>query len=129
MVCHLFLQQRWQMHTYSVSGNHWPGETRDLRKTTSVPKFCPAFGATSKTCIFYKYVVFKHSSSLFTQFLRSDNTLPLVWLNRRQIATTWMGLADIHFFNIHWIWDFFQSQRNRLFPITKRRTFKYVIFL
>ena len=59
--------------------------------------------------------------SLFTQFLRSGNTLPPVWLNRRQIATTWMGLADIQ--NIHWLWDFFQSQRNRLFPTIKRKTF------
>ena len=34
-VCHLFPQQRWQTHTYSVSGNHWPGELRDLLKPTS----------------------------------------------------------------------------------------------
>ena len=109
-VCHLFPQQRWRTFTYSVSGNHWPGEPRDLRKTTSARKFRPAFGATSKTRIFYKYVVFKHSSSLFTQFLRSGNTLPPVWLNRRQIATTWIGLlADIQ--NIHWLWDAFQSQK------------------
>ena len=65
-VCHLFPQQRWRTHTYSVSGNHWPGEPRDLRKTTSAHKFRPAFGATSKTRIFYKYVVFKHSSSFYT---------------------------------------------------------------
>ena len=65
-VCHLFPQQRWRTHTYSVSGNHWPGEPRDLRKTTSARKFRPAFGATSKIRIFYKYVVFKHSSSFYT---------------------------------------------------------------
>ena len=121
-ICHLFPLQRWRTHIYSVSGNHWPGEPRDLRKTTSSRKFRPAFGIISKTRIFYKYVVFKHSLS-FTQFLRSGNTLPSVWLNRRQIATAWMGLADINFFNIHWLWDFFQSQRNRLFRITKRKTF------
>ena len=61
VVCHLFPRQRWRTHTYSISGNHWPGEPRDLRKTTSARKFRPAFGATSKTRIFYKYVVFKHS--------------------------------------------------------------------
>ena len=66
-VCHLFPQQRWWTHTYSVSGNHWPGEPCDMHKTTSVRKFCPAFGAISKTRIFYKYVVFKHSFS-FSQF-------------------------------------------------------------
>ena len=30
--------------------------------------FRPASGATSKTSIFYKYVVFKHSSSLLPSF-------------------------------------------------------------
>ena len=38
-VCHLFPQQRWRMHTYSVSGNHWPGEPHDMRKTTSARTF------------------------------------------------------------------------------------------
>ena len=37
-VCHLFLK-RWRKHTYSVSGNNWPGEPRGLRKTTSARKF------------------------------------------------------------------------------------------
>ena len=37
-VCHLFPRQRWRTHTYSVSGNHWPGEPRDMRKTTSARK-------------------------------------------------------------------------------------------
>ena len=65
-VCHLFPRQRWRTQTYSVSGNHCPGEQRDLCKTTSAHKFLPAFGATSKTRIFYKYVVFKHSLSFYT---------------------------------------------------------------
>ena len=30
-------------HNYSVSRNHWPGEPRDLRKTTSAFKLRPAF--------------------------------------------------------------------------------------
>ena len=132
--CHLFPQQRWRMHTYSVSGNHWPGEASDLRKTTSARKFHPTFGATSKTRIFYKYVVFKHSSSFFTQILRSGYMLSLqcdILLIHQQKwkAKKWISLADIHFFNIHWLWDFFQSQRNQLFQITKRKTFKYVIQL
>ena len=42
-VCHLF-PQRWRTLTYSVSGNHWPGEPRDMFKTTSARKF--------KSCIF-----------------------------------------------------------------------------
>ena len=37
-VCHLFPRQRWRTHTYSVSGNNWPGEPRDLHKTTSARK-------------------------------------------------------------------------------------------
>ena len=49
---------------YSVSGNHWPGEPRDLLKTKPAFEFRPAFfGADSKTRIFYK-----HSIS-FSQFL------------------------------------------------------------
>ena len=68
VVCHLFPRQRWRTLTYSVSGNHWPGEPRDLLKTTSARKFRPALGATSKTRIFHKYVVFKHSFSLFPYF-------------------------------------------------------------
>ena len=73
-VCHLFPPQRWRTHTYSVSGNHWPGEPRNLRKTPSARKFRPAFGATSKTRIFYKYVVFKHSSSFYTIFSQRQHT-------------------------------------------------------
>ena len=75
MVCHLFPQQRWRTHTYSVSGNHWPGELRDMLKTTSVRKFRLAFfGADSKTRIFYKYVVFKHSFSFSLLPLQRQHT-------------------------------------------------------
>ena len=66
---------------YSVSGNHWPGEPRDLLNTTSALEFRPAlFGAESKTRVFYKYVVFKHSIS-FSQFLLQLNTLSPVLLS------------------------------------------------
>ena len=126
----LVLTTKMAAHTYSVSGNHWPREPRDLRKTTSAHKFCPAFGATSKTCIFYKYIVFKHSSS-FTQILHSEYTVSLqcdILLIHQQEwkAKKWINLADIHFFNIHWLRDFFQSQRNQLLRTTKRKRFKYV---
>ena len=119
-VCHLFPQQRWRTHTYSVSGNHWPGEPRDLLRTTSARKYRPAFGATSKTRIFYKYVVFKHSSSFYPISSQRQHT-PSSVNQQEWKATTWMGLADIQ--NIHWLWDFFQSQRNQLFPTIKRKTF------
>ena len=98
-VCHLF-PQRWRTLTYSVSGDHWPGEQRDMLKTTYATcshkgggrlhiqsretigqennvtclklrtrvNFSPAFGATYKTRIFYKYVVFKHPFSLLPNF-------------------------------------------------------------
>ena len=130
-VCHLFPQQRWRTHIYSVSGNHWPGEPRDL---TSARKFRPAFGAFSKTRIFYKYVVFKHSFSFFQFPLQRWHTLFSVKLflfnNGVKRQKKWISLADIHFSNIHWLWDFFQSRRNRLFRTTKRnRHFKYVIQL
>ena len=134
MVCHLFPQQRLRTLTYSVSGNHWPAEPRDLRKTTSVRKFRTAFGATSNTRIFYKYVVFKHSCSFYTNSSQRIHALSSVWHSsysstgvKSKKKKKWISLADIHFFNIHWLWDFFQSQRNRLFRITRRKTFKYVI--
>ena len=41
-VCHLF-PQRWRTFTYSVSGNHWQGEPRDLLRTTSARKFSSCF--------------------------------------------------------------------------------------
>ena len=78
-VCHLFPQQRWRTHTYSISGNHWPGKPCDLRKTTSAREFRPAFGATSKTHIFYKYVVFKHSSFFYTNSSQRIHALSSVW--------------------------------------------------
>ena len=105
-VCHLFPRQRWRTHTYSVSGNPWPGEPHDLRKTTSARKFHPAFGADSKTRIFYKYVVFKHSSSFYTNSSQRIHTLSSVWHSsysstRVKSNKKWISLADIHFFNIH----------------------------
>ena len=74
VVCYLFPQQRWRMYTHLVSGNHWPGEPRDLRKTTSIRKFRPAFGATSKTHIFYK-----HSFSFDTNSSQQIHALSSVW--------------------------------------------------
>ena len=117
-VGHLFPRQRWQTHTYSVSGNQWPGEPRDLCKTTPMRKFRPAFGTTSKTRIFYKYVVFKHSFS-FTQFLRSGNTIPPAW---------WASQAFIS--SIYIDSETFSSLRETdCFKTQKEKDFKYVIQL
>ena len=66
-VCHLF-PQRWQTLTYSVSGNHWPGGPRDMLKLRPCVNSSPTFGATYKTRIFYKYVVFKYPCSLSPNF-------------------------------------------------------------
>ena len=86
----------------------------------------PAFGATYKTSIFYKYVVFKHPCSLLRNFFAAANTPPPVWINSWKV-TTWMGLADIQ--NILRLWDAFQSQKNCPFLIIKKGHFKYVILL
>ena len=68
-------------HKYSVSGNYWTGEPHDLLKTMSAFEFRPAFfGADSKTCIFYKYVIFKYSI-FFSNLYCSTNTLSPVWLS------------------------------------------------
>ena len=134
VVCHLFPQQRWRTHTYSVSGNHWSGEPRDQLKTTSAFKFRPAFfGADSKTRIFYKYVVFKHSFS-FSQFLlqrwHALSSVTLLFTNRSKKPQKWISLADIHFFKTHWLRHFFEPGKHRLFRNTRRnRHFKYVINL
>ena len=89
-------------HKYLVSGNHWPGELRDLLKTASAFKFRPAFfGADSKTRIFYKYVVFKHSFS-FSPISIAVQTQSLqvtqLFTNRGKKPKKWITLEDIHFF-------------------------------
>ena len=133
-VCHLFPRQIWRTHTYSVSGNHCPGEPRDLRKTTPRVNFVLRLEPLPRH-VFSINTSSSNTLPLFTQILRSGYTLSLrcdillihqqVWKAKRK--KKWISLADIHFFNIHWLWDFFQSQRKRLFRITKRKTFKYVI--
>ena len=132
-VCHLFPQQRWRTHTYSVSENHWPGEPLDLRKTTSARKFRPAFGTTSKTRIFYKYVVFKHSSPFYTNSSLRIHALSSVWhssYSSTGVKSKKMDEPRRHSFLQYTLtMKLFQSQRNRLFRITKRKTFKYVIQL
>ena len=73
-------------------------------------KFRPEFfGADSKTRIFYKYVVFKHSFSFFTSSIaaltRSLFSVTLFLFTNRvkkqKKKKKWIGLTDIHFFNIH----------------------------
>ena len=86
----------------------------------------PAFGATYKTRIFYKYVVFKHPCSLFYQISSQQQHTPFSVNQQERKATPWMGLADIH---IQWLWDAFQSLRNCPFLIIKKGHFKLVILL
>ena len=69
----------------------WPMVSRDwicvhppifVVGTSGIPsarKFRPTFGAISKTCIFYKYVVFKHSSSFYTNSSQRIHDLSSVW--------------------------------------------------
>ena len=119
-VCHLFPRQRWWTHTYSVSGNHWPEEPRDLRKTTSAPKFRPAFGATSKTRIFYKYVAFKHSFSFYTISSRRQHT-PSSLTQQTSNSNNMDGPRRHSKYTL--TMRHFQFQRKRLFPTIKRKTF------
>ena len=123
-VCHLFPQQ--------TIGQENHVTCLKLRPC----KFHPAFfGADSKTRIFYKYVIFKHS--LFPNFHCSADTLSPVWLPywRTEVKSQkkkkkWISLADIHFFKTLLLADFFQSRRNRLFRTTRKNIhFKYVINL
>ena len=126
VVCHLFLQQRWRTHTNNQSRETIGQENHVTYVKLRLRKFRPEFiRADSKTRIFYKYVIFKHSFS-FSQFsLQRWHTLSSVWHSsysptRVKSKKKWISLADIHFFHIHWLWDFFQSRKNRLFRTTKR---------
>ena len=86
-VCHLFPQQRWRTHTNNQS-RETIGLENDVACVKLRPrKFRPAFfGADSKTRIFYKYVVFKHSFS-FTQFpLQRQHTPSSVTLFHQQTS-------------------------------------------
>ena len=118
-VRHLLLQQRWRTHTYSVSGNHWPGEPRDLRKTTSARKFRPAFGATYKTRIFYEHVVFKHSFSFLHKFFAADTRfLSSVWHSSHSSTGVKGNNMDGH--RRH---SFLQyTLTMRLFPVSEKPT-------
>ena len=117
-------------HKYSVSGNHWPGEPRDqclkLRPHLNfVPRF---FGADSKTRIFYKYFVFKHSVSFFpisiaalTHSLQWDSFIHQLTLK----ATKWINHANILFLNIPCLWDFFLASKTATVSNhRKKRTFR-----
>ena len=94
-VCHLF-PQRWRTLTYSVSGNHWPGEPRDMFKTTSARKF--------KSCVFEPPTrrVFSINTSssntlvLFYQISSQQQHTPFSVNQQERKATPWMGLANIH---------------------------------
>ena len=86
-----------EAHKYSISGNHWPGEPRDLLKTTSPFEFRPAFfGTDSKTRIFYKHVIFKHCIS-FSQFLLQCDSLIHQQTSK---ATKWINHANLLFLKI-----------------------------
>ena len=94
-VCHLF-PQRWRTLTYSVSGNHWPGGPRDMFKTTSARKFKSCVfepptrrvfsinTSSSNTLVLFYEISSQRQHSFFTKSLRSSNTLPSAWINRRE---------------------------------------------
>ena len=66
---------------YSVSGNHWPGEPRDLLKTTSTFEFRPAFLEPIPRHVFSINTSSSNTPSLFPNFYCNANTLSPVWLS------------------------------------------------
>ena len=66
---------------YSVSVNHWPGETRDLLKTTSRLNFVPRFLEPIPRHVFFINTSSSNTLSLFPNFCCSANTLSPVWLS------------------------------------------------
>ena len=129
----MFPSQRWPTHT-NYQSRETIGQENHVTCVKPAFKFRPAFfGSDSKIRIFYKYVVFKHSFS-FSQFplqrWHALSRVTLLFTNRSKKPKKWISHADIHFFKTLWLWDFFQSRRNRLFRTTRRnRHFKYVINL
>ena len=119
-VCHLFHKDGGRSHIQSreTIGQENYVTCLELRPRVN---FRPAFEASYKTRIFYKYVVFKHPCSFSNPISSQQQHTPSSVNQQEWKATTWMGLADIQ--NIQSLWDFFQSQRNCLFLIIKRRTF------
>ena len=122
-VCHLF-PQRWRTHTYSVSGNHWPGGPRDMFKTRSARKF--------KSCVFEPTTrrVFSINTSssntlvFFDQISSQQQHTPFSVNQQERKATPWMGLAVIH---IQGLWDALPSLRNCPFLTIKKGHFKLAI--
>ena len=119
-VCHLFPQRWWTLNIQSRETicQEDPVTCLKLRRHVNSS---PAFGATYKTRIFYKYVVFKHPCSLFYQISSQQQHTPFSVNQQDRKATLWMGLADIH---IQWLWDAFQSQWNCPFLSIKKGHFK-----
>ena len=76
VVCLLFSRQRWRTHT-NIQSRETIGQENHMTRLKLRPrKFRPAFfEADSKTGIFYKYVVFKHSVFFFSNFHCSADTL------------------------------------------------------
>ena len=66
---------------YSLSGNYWPGEPRDLLKTTSTFEFRLAFLEPIPRHVFSINTSFSNTLSLLTNFYCSANTLSPVWLS------------------------------------------------
>ena len=129
------------VHTTKMADAHIfsLGKTIGQENHVTCVKLRPRVNFVLRLELLPRHVFSKNTSSsntlpLFTQILCNGYTLSLqcdvLFIHQQEWkATTWMGLADILFFNIHRLWDFFQSQGNRLFTITKRNTFKHVILL
>ena len=109
---------------YSVSGNHWPGEPRDLLKTTFTFEFRPAFlepiprhvfsinTSSSNTLPFFSPI----SIAALTHSLQCDSLIH----QQTSKATKWINHANLLFLNILCLWDFFQPRKHQLFQTTGR---------
>ena len=94
-VCHLF-PQRWRTLTYSVSGNHWPGEPRDMSKTTSARKFKSCVFEPPTRRVFSINTSSSNTLALFYQISSQQQHTPFSVNQQERKATPWMGLVDIH---------------------------------
>ena len=122
---HKLPQRRWRTHA-NIQSREIIGQENHVTCLKLRPHLnfvLRFFGADSKTRIFYKYVVFKHSFLFFplsiaalTHSLQCDSLIHQQTTN----ATKWINYANLFFPKILCLWDFFQPRKHQMFQTTGR---------
>ena len=112
-------------HKYSVLGNHCQENHVICLKLRPRLNFVPRFLESIPRHVFSINTSSSNTPSLFPNFYCSANTfLSAVWLSHSPTDVKghkWISVANIHFFKILWLWNFFQPRKHRH---RKKWTFK-----